>query len=80
MVVDDSSDAGAEELRETSQLWRAKRDLDSAIAGLASRPLDEATAAEMRRVLDSEELAAARALWVRGRVGPVLRLVEGGDA
>lgn len=67
-----------EQVKDAAYIFRVKRTIDAAIADLASRPLDEATAEEMRAVLASDDLAAARKAWARLVTDPpvpVLRLV-----
>lgn len=55
-----NDEQAADELSDAVLVFRARRRLDAAIADLASRPLDEATAERMRHILASDELAAAR--------------------
>lgn len=68
-----------QQLDDVARVFRAKNEIDSAVADLASRPLDEQTAARMREVLDSPRLVEARAalrrLPVPRPAAPVLRLV-----
>src|SRR5699024_3414179 len=69
-------------IESTLVVFRVRRRNDAAIADLASAPLDEATAAQMRTVLASHDLAEAHRVLAGGpRRRPDLRVVaEDGGA
>lgn len=69
-------------IESTLVVFRVRRRIDAAIADLASAPLDEATAAQMRTVLASHDLAEAHRVLAGGpRRRPGLRVVaEDGGA
>lgn len=60
----------AEDFTAAAVVHAAKREVDSAIAALASRPLDENTADKMREVLNSPKIRKARRLLVRLQGAP----------
>jgi hypothetical protein len=55
------SDEASSELVDAIEVMRAKRQIDDAVADLASRPLSESAAAQMKVALADPSLAAARA-------------------
>ena len=70
-------------IESTLVVFRVRRRIDAAIADLASAPLDEATAAQMRAVLTSHDLAEAhRVLAGNSWRPPDLRVVaeDGGTS
>lgn len=65
-------------IESTLTVFRVRRRIDAAIADLAAAPLDEATAAQMRAVLASHDLAEAHRVLATGRpTVPNLRVVRG---
>ncbi|WP_203338617.1 hypothetical protein [Nocardioides limicola] len=63
--MDDNEQATARDLAAAAEVHAAKRQIDGAIADLASSPLDEAAADRMREVLASSKLRSARRALIR---------------
>lgn len=69
----EDSAAGIELIEDAARVFAARKRVDAAIADLASSPLDEAVADEMRTILASPALRAARQALARLAPTPVVR-------